>query len=253
MLRKEFERHAERAEIVKRDYEQLTYVASHDLQEPLRTVTNYLDLIAQELDGVDNDDFKHYLQRTKLAADRMKNLIKDMLDYSRLGRNKETGWVPVNKILEEVKEDMEVLIKETSATIQFKKLPSVKHNKTELKQLFQNMIHNAIKYRREGVHPLVRIDAEQVGNYWTFSIKDSGIGIEQAYFDRIFLLFQRLHGKDDYTGTGIGLAYCKKIIDQLSGRIWVTSRVGEGSTFWFSLHESIVNNNGNKTPTDLTH
>lgn len=253
LLRKEVERQAQRAKVIKSDYEQLTYVASHDLQEPLRTVTNYLNLLAEELEAGDHENFKHYMQRTHLATSRMKTLIQDMLEYSRLGRNGEPGWMPVEEIVREVMEDMQLLITETQASIHWEKLPSIKGNKSELKQLFQNMINNAIKYRREDAPPSICIGSEHVGHYWTFSIADNGIGIDPAYFDRIFLLFQRLHGKDEYAGTGIGLSHCKRIIDSLEGRIWVTSKLGKGSTFWFSLHESIVKNNDNKTPTDLTH
>jgi len=253
LLKKEVERQAERAKVIRHDYEQLTYIASHDLQEPLRTVTNYLDLLAEELEAGNHENFKYYMQRTNMATSRMKNLIQDMLEYSRLGRGGEPEWIPVNEILGEIRDDMELLITETNTMFDVGKLPAVKGNRTELRQLLQNIITNAIKYRKPEEAPLVRIRAEHTGHYWTFSIEDNGIGIDESYFDRIFLLFQRLHSKDTYSGTGIGLAHCKRVIDALEGKIWVTSKVGKGSTFWFSLHESIVNNNNEKITTDTTH
>ncbi|TRX47191.1 GAF domain-containing protein [Fulvivirga sp. M361] len=247
LLKKEVERQVEKAKIIKNDYEQLTYVASHDLQEPLRTVTNYLDLLSETLENDQNEALKHYLLRVNLAARRMKKLIKDMLDYSRLGNNREIEWVPVNEVLGEIMEDLDLLVRETRTTIDIKDLPDIKGDRTEVKQLFQNLISNAIKYRREEALPLIRISAKHAGNHWIYSVEDNGIGMEEAHFDRVFLLFQRLHGKDEYDGTGIGLAHCRKIIDHLDGKIWITSKVGTGSTFLFSLHELIVKTNDKQT------
>ncbi len=253
LLKKEVDRLAERAKLVKNDYEQLIYVASHDLQEPLRTVTNYLGLLASELETGNKKNFKLYMQRTNMATSRMSLLIKDMLEYSQIGKDSHTDWVATHELVREIMEDLELLLDETKAILDFGELPKIKSNRTELKQLFQNLISNAVKYAKKEIPPVIRIRAEHVGNYWTFALEDNGIGIEGIYLERIFLLFQRLHGKDEYSGTGIGLAHCKRIIDSLGGRIWVTSKLGKGSTFWFSLHESIVKKYDDKTPTDLTH
>ena len=240
LLKKEVERKVMRSKSMEEDFEQLTFVASHDLQEPLRTVTNYLELLSEEADQDEQSSFKKYLAETNLAADRMKLLVRGILDYSRLGQDNKAEWISIQEVLDGLMIDMKMQISESEADIYYDNLPSIKGDLIEIRQLFQNLISNAIKYRKKTDTPQVHIQAKKLGNRWNFSVRDNGIGIEAKYHDKIFQLFKRLHGIHEYSGTGIGLAQCKKIMDGMDGKIWVSSEVGIGSTFSFSLHESII-------------
>lgn len=240
LLRKLVERQASKVSILKREFEQLTYAASHDLQEPLRTVTNYLEIIGEELNGGDTAMLKMYMDRTELAADRMKSLIRDLLEYSRIGNDPREEWVDLNEVLGDVSQDLELLIQENKANIHFDKLPVVRSVATEMRQLFYNFLTNSLKYRKEHVAPVISIRSNRAAETWVFHIQDNGIGIEEVYFDQIFLLFNRLHSKEMYSGTGIGLASCKKIIDGMHGTLWVSSDGSSGSTFHFSLPISLI-------------
>ena len=240
LLKKEVERKVMRSKSMEEDFEQLTFVASHDLQEPLRTVTNYLELLSEEADQDEQSSFKKYLAETNLAADRMKLLVRGILDYSRLGQDNKAEWISIQEVLDGLMIDMKMQISESEADIYYDNLPSIKGDLIEIRQLFQNLVSNAIKYRKKTDTPQVHIQAKKLGNRWNFSVRDNGIGIEAKYHDKIFQLFKRLHGIHEYSGTGIGLAQCKKIMDGMDGKIWVSSEVGIGSTFSFSLHESII-------------
>ena len=218
-----------------RDLEQFAHVASHDLQEPLRMVTSYLQLIEQRYEGKldeDADDFIHFAVD---GAIRMKQLITDLLSFSKLGKQGEKLEVlSTQQIFEEVRDDIKIQIEETDAALTCDPLPEVLADKIQLKQLFQNLISNAIKFSGEA-SPIVHISADRLNGEWEFSIKDNGIGIDPQFFDRIFVIFQRLHSKHEYGGTGIGLAICKKIVEWHGGRIWVESSPGQGATFFFTL------------------
>src|SRR6185437_86315 len=222
-----------------KELEQFAYVASHDLQEPLRTISGFVDLLKKDYrDRLDKNGHT-YLDFLSQASDRMKTLIKDLLDYSRIGREKEAMPVDCNLLLEEVLADLGETIRENGARIHSDPLPSLRAYPTELKLLFQNLITNAIKFRQPGSCPEISISALLIDGQWRFVIKDNGIGIEKYFLERIFIIFQRLHTRDQYEGSGIGLAHCKKIAGLHGGRIWAESQPGQGSRFYFTINKDI--------------
>lgn len=169
----------------------------------------------------------------------MQNLIKDLLEFSRVGRNIVLEEVNVNTVLEEVLADMNASIKESGAKINYSPLPVLNGNRTALKQLFQNLLSNAIKFRKSAVSPEIKITVEEKDAEYLFSIKDNGIGIDEQYKSKLFIIFQRLHTPAEYDGTGIGLATCKKIAELHNGEIWVESKVGDGATFYFTISKNL--------------
>ncbi len=230
-----------KSEHYKRELQQITYTASHDLQEPLRTIDNYLMLLSDELEDK-NEVFVDYLSKTRNSAKRMKELVNQMLIYSKIGSSEFRTNVDLNKIVKQVEEDLSLKIQELGATIFYQELPIIYANEISIKQLIQNLISNALKYRKEDIPIFVEIGAKQTDAGWVFSVKDNGIGIEKKSFEKIFSLFQRLHHQDSIPGTGIGLSICRKIVESMGGKMWVTSEIGKGSTFWFSLKSKEVNN-----------
>jgi PAS domain S-box-containing protein len=218
-----------------KELEQFAYVASHDLQEPLRMVSSYTQLLARRYHGkldADADDFINYAVD---GAERMQRLINDLLTFSRVGtRGKPFAPTDCEVLLTQTLDNLKMTIQETGAVITHEPLPPIIADDTQMAQLFQNLIGNALKFRRKSL-PHIHLKAEFQGKEWLFSVRDNGIGIPPEFFDRIFIIFQRLHGREDYTGTGIGLAICKRIVERHGGRIWVESQVGEGSTFYFTI------------------
>lgn len=221
-----------------KELEQFAYVASHDLQEPLRTTTSFVELIRKQYYGKLDATANTYIDYIIQASDRMKTLIKDLLDYSRIGREKKFEQVDCNLVLEEVLADLNRVIKENKATITSGPLPVVTGFSTELKLLFQNLISNSIKFKKPGITPEIGITCQKENGVWHFLFRDNGIGIDKQYQQRIFIIFQRLHNRSVYEGSGIGLAHCKKIVELHGGKIWVESQAGEGSTFHFTLVET---------------
>jgi light-regulated signal transduction histidine kinase (bacteriophytochrome) len=217
------------------ELEQFAYVASHDLQEPLRMVASYTQLLAQRYQGrLDNDadDFIHFAVD---GATRMQTLINDLLTLSSVGtRGAEPEPTNVEDALESALRNLEVALEQSEAVVTHDALPKAMADSGQLVQLFQNLIGNAMKFRGEEP-PRIHISARQDGNDWVVSVRDNGIGIESQYADRIFVMFQRLHGREEYPGTGIGLAICKKIVERHGGRIWLESENGSGATFSFTL------------------
>ncbi len=222
-----------------KELEQFAYVASHDLQEPLRTTSSFVELFKKQYQGKIDEKADKYLDFIVQASDRMKILIKDLLDYSRIGRKTELKQVDCNVVLSEVLADLNKAIREVNAEIVSDQLPVINGYPTELKQLFQNLISNSIKFRKENAHPQIKISVRKVNDYWQFSFEDNGIGIDERYHEKIFIIFQRLHTRNEFEGSGIGLAHCKKIVELHGGKIWVESKPGEGSTFHFTINELI--------------
>jgi signal transduction histidine kinase len=217
------------------ELQQFAYVASHDLQEPLRSVISYLQLIEKRYADKLDESGHEFIAFAVEGGQRMKALITDLLAYSRVEtESRVLTMVDCQKVYDEAYKFLEVAIKESQASITHDPLPKVRADERLLIQLFQNLIGNAIKYRSDRkpeIHVGVTLDSDK----WLFSIRDNGIGIETAYIDRIFIIFQRLHNRTQYPGTGIGLAICKKAVEYHGGRIWVESEVGKGTTFYFTL------------------
>ena len=228
-------------EELKRSNEELSqfaYIASHDLQEPLRMVSSYTQLLAKRYAGQLDADADEFIGFAVDGAVRMQRLIQDLLAFSRVGTNKiNLARVSSKAALDRALTNLCAAIEESSAVITWDELPTVRADETQLVQLFQNLIGNAIKYQQAGI-PRVHISAvRNPDRKWNFSVQDNGLGIDPEYFDRIFGMFQRLHTREQFSGTGIGLAICKKIIDRHDGSITVASAPGEGSVFSFSLGE----------------
>ncbi len=231
----ELRRSHEELERSNAELQQFAYVASHDLQEPLRMVSSYMGLIERRYKGqldADADDFIGYAVD---GAKRMRMLINDLLEYSRVGtQGKAFGPVDCETLLNRVLDHLQLLIEDSSATVTHDRLPTVIGDSAQLMRLFQNLIHNSLKFKNDSP-PLIHVSAEQCYGNWLFSFHDNGIGIDPQYADRIFVIFQRLHNRDEYPGTGIGLAICKKIVERHGGRIWFQSEQGKGATFLFTI------------------
>ena len=217
------------------ELEQFAYISSHDLQEPLRMITSYLQLLQRRYQGHLDDKADKYIRFAVDGAARMQNLIKDLLEYSRVDAgNNEPESTDCEFILNRVLSDIKAVIKENNASISHDYLPEVMADSTQMVQVFQNLIINGIKFHGEEP-PKIRIAAEKKASEWVFSVQDNGIGIDPQYSERIFEIFKRLNSRDRYPGTGMGLAICKKIVERYGGRIWVESELGKGSTFYFTL------------------
>ena len=217
------------------ELEQISYVSNHDLQEPLRTLIQFTQLLTENYGGRLDEDGNKYIDFISSSASRMRLLVTDLFEYSLLGKESLRSLIDCNEIVREVLNDLDDSIRKTDARISVSELPAVVGYPTEMRLLFQNLITNAIKYQKNGMVPEIDISAESHGNEWLFSIKDNGIGIEKKYYEKIFIIFQRLHNRNDFHGTGIGLAHCKKIVEIHGGRIWVESTPGEGSVFMFTI------------------
>jgi signal transduction histidine kinase len=218
-----------------KELEQFAYIASHDLQEPLRSVTSFSQLINEEYRGEIGEDGGRYLDFLMEASGRMRNLIKGLLDYSRLGREAKLVQIDANATLRAIQVDLSVAITESQARITSDPLPTLQVFETEFRQLLQNLLSNALKFRRKDTAPEVHISAQRQRNFWEFTVRDNGIGIAKESQAKIFLIFQRLHTRSQYEGTGIGLANCRKIVELHGGSIWVESEKNQGSTFYFTI------------------
>ncbi|MEG4554227.1 PAS domain S-box protein [Microcoleus sp. F6_B5] len=217
------------------ELEQFAYVASHDLQEPLRAVTSYTQLLAQRYQGNLDDRADKYINYIVDGATRMQQLINDLLAYSRLGtRGQEFEEADCNAVVKQTMCNLQIAIAERKAAITCDAMPTVMADEFQLVQLFQNLIANSIKFCRQDI-PLIHIAACRQESEWLFSVRDNGIGIDPQYADRIFIIFARLHSRRQYSGTGIGLAMCKRIVERHGGRIWVESQEGKGATFYFTI------------------
>ncbi len=221
-----------------KELEQFAYAVSHDLQEPLRTVANFVGLLARKYKGKLDDTADKYISFVIGGANRMTALINDLLLYSRVGAGeKQFAKVEMASTFESAVENLKRTIEENDAVLTRDDLPAVFGDKTQLVQILQNLIGNAVKFRKKDVQPRIHISAKRKGNEWVFGVHDNGIGIEPGSHDRIFAIFQRLHTREEYPGTGIGLTLCRRIVERHAGRIWIESKPGEGSTFYFTIPE----------------
>lgn len=225
-----------------RDLEQFAYIASHDLKEPLNSISSLINILQEEYANKFDEIGNQSLEFVKTSSDRMRNLIDALLSYSRLGVLKESIPVDSEALLAEIEKDLSFRIEKSNAQIIYKNLPVITGSPSELRMLFQNLLANALKFVSEGVQPIVEISCKKIYDpkssskgVWEFAIHDNGIGIPKKYHERIFSIFQRLHARDKYEGTGIGLAHCKKIVEAHGGTIRVASKAGKGATFYFTI------------------
>ena len=217
------------------ELERFAYVASHDLQEPLRMVTSYLQLLERRYKDKLGGDALEFISYAVDGSNRMKTLISDLLAYSRVGtRGKEFALTDCEEVIKRVLTNLQVSIEENKAKVSHDPLPQVMADEAQLESLFQNLMGNALKFRSKKT-PKIHVGVEWKGKDWVFSVSDNGIGIDPKYFERIFFIFQRLHNRQEYPGTGIGLAISKRIVERHGGRIWIESQPGKGSTFFFTL------------------
>jgi PAS domain S-box-containing protein len=228
------------SQVAYREMEQFAYMVSHDLQEPLRMVSGFLNLLESEIEDQLNEAAKEYIDFAIDGAERMKILIQDLLQYSRVGTNKEDFTdIDPNEILAYVTHVLAENIQQVNGVVKASPLPLITGNKTLLTQLFLNLVGNALKYHSDKT-PEIEIGCVEEKEDWRFYVKDNGIGIDPKYFDKIFVIFHRVHARSEYAGTGIGLAICKKIVEKHQGRIWVESELGKGSTFYFTVPKNIL-------------
>ena len=223
------------------ELEAFVYVASHDLQEPLRKISSFTELLEKRYsENLDERGLK-YMKYITTGAKRMQQLISDLLQFSRIGsREKPFEAVNFNEILTNVIDNLSVVIEEKKAVVDINELPTAVADQSQMGQLWQNLLGNALKFTSEKV-PEILIGSKEMADYWLFSIRDNGIGIEQEYKDKIFVIFQRLHDRESYTGTGIGLAICRKIVERHGGAIWFESEPRDGTTFYFTLNKNLGN------------
>lgn len=233
--------------------QRFAFIASHDLKEPLRTIGSYSNLLKRRYKHQLDDSANEFLDYIMSGVSRMYHLLNDVLDYSKVSTAEQTTeLVNPNEVIEEVKNSLQNQISENGAVFQIGNLPAVIINKSHLHQLFQNLISNAIKFTHKDIVPFVQVNCERKGKRLEFSVSDNGIGLEMAYEQKIFEIFQRLHGKHEYEGTGVGLAICKKILEHYDGEIWVQSTPNKGSSFFFSLPVELEVKEQNEVKSEVT-
>ena len=221
-----------------KELEQFAYVASHDLQEPLRMVSSFTQMLAKRYSDKLDDNAKEYIKYAVDGSKRMYDLINGLLTYSRVNtKGKEFETINLNEVLDLVKKNLNLTIETSGATIETTELPIIRADRNQMLQLFQNLVSNGLKFSNS--IPKIKITSKEYTHHFLFSVKDEGLGIEPQYYERVFQIFQRLHSMDEYEGTGIGLAICKRIVERHKGHIWVESKPGEGSTFWFTIKKNL--------------
>lgn len=222
-----------------RELERFTSIASHDLQEPLRTIGNMTQLISRKYATNFDDQGKKILDYVTHATTRMTVMIKGLLEFSRIGNKRETVEVNCQEVVHTIVLDFDAALKAVQGTITVHELPKIKGNPVELRMLFQNLISNGLKFRKADTPPVIEVSAKDNSTHVEFCIKDNGIGIEQADHEKIFMIFQRLNPLEQYEGTGLGLAYCRKIVELHGGKIWINSTKNVGSAFYFTLTQVV--------------
>jgi PAS domain S-box-containing protein len=227
-------------EIKNKELEQFAYIASHDLQEPLRTVSNYVSILKEDYEESMEVEALKYVSTIEKATDRMKVLVKALLDFSRLGKDRVAVTSDCQELMQEVIQDLDGIIESSKTIIKVEELPTIHLFQTELRQLFQNLITNAIKFKKEDEDCQINISCENNGSgKYTFCVADNGIGIDEKYHEKVFYIFQRLNDSKSFEGYGIGLANCKKIVELHGGKIWIKSEVNKGAKFYFTIFEAL--------------
>ncbi len=235
-MNRALEIHVKELAVSNEELEQFAYVASHDLQEPLRMITGFLSQIEKKYENVLDEKGKKYIFFAVDGAKRMRQIILDLLEFSRIGKEEnKLEEVNLNEVLDEIVLLYRKKIEEKKAKINYGNLPKLKNYSAPIKHIFQNLISNSLKYSKSDLEPIITITSEETLLAWKFAIRDNGIGINSEYFEKIFIIFQRLHNKDEYSGTGMGLAITKKIVENLGGQIWLESEEGIGTTFYFTI------------------
>ncbi|HMP98819.1 MAG TPA: ATP-binding protein [Cyclobacteriaceae bacterium] len=225
--------------IKNRELERFTSIASHDLQEPLRTIGNMTQLITRKYNNQLDDQGKKILNYVSTASNRLTTMIKGLLEFSRIGKKHEIELVDCKVLLNNIIMDLDASLKAVNASIKIHDLPDIKGNAVALRMLFQNLISNGLKFHKAGVAPIIEVSAKNNNTHVEFCINDNGIGIDKEDYERIFLIYQRLHPVEEYEGTGLGLAYCRKIVELHGGKIWINSTKGLGSTFYFTIAKNL--------------
>lgn len=260
---RELERRSAELQRSNSDLTQFAYIASHDLQEPLRMVGSYMGLLARRYQGKLDETADRYIQFAVEGAHRMQALIQDLLTYARAGTQAlQKKPVSSEHVLRVSLQNLDLGIKESSAIVRYENLPAVDADETKLIQVMQNLLANAVKFRKEGIPPEISVTAQRLDGEWIFGVADNGIGFDPRYCDRIFEIFQRLHGIGKYPGNGIGLAICRRIIEHHGGRLWAESQPDIGSTFFFTLpvatdlpnnESDLVQSSVKASPVPITH
>lgn len=218
------------------ELEQFAYIASHDLQEPLRMVTSFLSQLERKYKPQLDEKAGQYIHFAVDGATRMRRIILDLLEYSRIGRKEyQIEKVDINNVVSEALKLNQTTIEEKNAVVEWDNLPAIMASRVPLQHLFQNLISNGLKYQKEDNQPIIKISAKETQTHWQFSVKDNGIGIAPQFHDKIFAIFQRLHGNQEYTGSGIGLSICKKIVENFKGQMWVDSDENKGTNIYFTI------------------
>ncbi|WP_339714261.1 ATP-binding protein [uncultured Kriegella sp.] len=226
-----------------KDLEQFVYIASHDLQEPLSTISSISKMLSTEYRDTLDENGQSYIDFISGSVSRMHLLVKDLMDHSRLGKEFKFYHIDTNEIVNQIQKDLSKKIKESKTTIIVEDLPDIFGNEAIIRQLFQNLLTNAIKFREKDIHPIITIKGGENKTHWQFSVSDNGIGIKKKDRIKIFKIFHRLHRHEVYKGTGIGLANCKKIVEIHHGKIWVTPNESRGCTFIFTINKKLNNEN----------
>jgi PAS domain S-box-containing protein len=246
-LNANLQRQAKELAISNAELEQFAYVASHDLQEPLRMITSFLTQLEKKYGDVLDDKGKKYIDFAVDGAKRMRRIILDLLEYSRVGRiDSKQEIIDLNELVDEIQILFRKQIQEKNAVITSASLPHIPGNRPPIRQVFQNLIGNALKFVGPDQEAKIDINSVEYDDHWQFAVRDNGIGIDQEYFEKIFIIFQRLHSKDEFSGTGMGLAITKKILENEGGKIWVESEEGKGSIFHFTIKKALTDENSNK-------